>query len=303
MLLGELQLPSSFEDALGAFPLPKAISPDAPASGVKKWVELESAKDTMVIGSDDDTRDDGSEAETSVIDDLPPLVPDNSPTSHDLSATLATLWTDSENIDNLPLAENFVSHEPLKPPKAATKMPWTRIEDTLIIEGVGLYGNKWSKIAGTLPEPRTDDAVRNRWHRLMDKQRRRSPPASDAGDATPPASKRQCSPALPRPPLADCDAPAASSASVAYAPKDEAGKHGDMWTADEDMIIDHAVRVRGLRWKAIAALLPGRTESGCRNRWVRNQERVFAAAGIKIVGAKAVFDALESARQGNAAVL
>jgi len=43
-------LPSSFEDALGAFPLPKAISPDAPASGVKKWVELESAKDTMAIG-------------------------------------------------------------------------------------------------------------------------------------------------------------------------------------------------------------------------------------------------------------
>ena len=50
MLLGELQLPSSFEDALGAFPLPKAISPDAPASGVKTWVELESAKDTMAIG-------------------------------------------------------------------------------------------------------------------------------------------------------------------------------------------------------------------------------------------------------------
>ena len=298
MLLGELQLPSSLEDALGAFPLLKPISPDVPASGVKRWVELESAKDVVATGSIDSMCDDGSEAETSVIDDVQPLVSDPS-TAHALSSTLATLWpADSENIDNLPLAENFIPCEPLKPSKATTKMPWTRVEDTLIIEGVGLYGNKWSKIAGTLPEPRTDDAVRNRWHRLMNKQSRRSPPASDAGDETPPASKRQCSPATPRAPLADCDAPAASTALVASAPKEEAGKHGDMWTADEDMIIDHAVRVRGLRWKAIAALLPGRTESGCRNRWVRNQERVFAAAGLQVHGAQAVFAALESAKRG-----
>ena len=31
-------------------------------------------------------------------------------------------------------------------------------------------------------------------------------------------------------------------------------------------VIDHAVRMRGLRWRAVAELLPGRTESGCRNR-------------------------------------
>ena len=78
---------------------------------------------------------------------------------------------------------------------------------------------------------------------------------------------------------------------------EEGGKHGDMWTAEEDLIIDHAVRVRGLRWKAIAELLPGRTESGCRNRWVRSQERVFAAAGLHVHGAAAVFAALDAARQ------
>ena len=43
-------------------------------------------------------------------------------------------------------------------------------------------------------------------------------------------------------------------------------RHGDMWTHEEDLTIDHAVRMRGLRWKAVAELLPGRTESGCRNR-------------------------------------
>ena len=57
------------------------------------------------------------------------------------------------------------------------------------------------------------------------------------------------------------------------------------------------VRMRGLRWKAVAALLPGRTESGCRNRWVRNQEREFAAAGLHVHGAAAVFAALDAARQ------
>ena len=38
----------------------------------------------------------------------------------------------------------------------------------------------------------------------------------------------------------------------------DTGKHGDMWTAEEDQIIDQGVRLQGLRWKAIAALLPGR---------------------------------------------
>jgi len=39
-----------------------------------------------------------------------------------------------------------------------------------------------------------------------------------------------------------------------------------MWTEEEDRIIDYAVRFQGLRWKAVAAMLPGRTDSGCRNR-------------------------------------
>ena len=55
--------------------------------------------------------------------------------------------------------------------------------------------------------------------------------------------------------------------------------HGD-WSAEEDTMIVEAISRLGCKWRAVAALLPGRTESGCRNRWVRNQERVFAAAGI-----------------------
>ena len=47
------------------------------------------------------------------------------------------------------------------------KVPWTHEEDLKVLEGVSRYGQSWAKIARELPEARTDDAVRNRWHRLM----------------------------------------------------------------------------------------------------------------------------------------
>ncbi|EOD37481.1 hypothetical protein EMIHUDRAFT_225326 [Emiliania huxleyi CCMP1516] len=55
-----------------------------------------------------------------------------------------------------------------------------------------------------------------------------------------------------------------------------------IWTAEEDAFIDRAVRFRGLRWKAIAEMLPGRSETGCRKRWMRCQQRRLAARGIKV---------------------
>ena len=51
--------------------------------------------------------------------------------------------------------------------RAQVKVPWTHEEDLKVLEGVSRYGQSWAKIARELPEARTDDAVRNRWHRLM----------------------------------------------------------------------------------------------------------------------------------------
>ena len=73
------------------------------------------------------------------------------------------------------------------------------------------------------------------------------------------------------------------------------GRGGDMWTAEEDRTIDEGVRLEGLRWREVAERLPGRTESGCRNRWVRTQERLFAANGVQVHGAAEVFAALRAA--------
>ena len=45
------------------------------------------------------------------------------------------------------------------------------------------------------------------------------------------------------------------------------------WQVVEDQKIVEAVRLLGKRWPEIAALLPGRTGDGVRNRWHRLQAR------------------------------
>merc|ERR1719487_399422 len=109
--------------------------------------------------------------------------------------------------------------------------------------------------------------------------------------------KGQATSSSDRPALTQEETIGAAEALAAICVNDEQlnGRHGDMWTAEEDRIIDMGVRVQGLKWRAIAALLPGRTESGCRNRWVRTQERLFAAAGTPVHGAAEVFAALRKA--------
>jgi len=165
------------------------------------------------------------------------------------------------------------------------KTPWTREEDQLIEQGVRTFGNKWSRIAEMLPSERTDDSVRNRWNRLQrralrvtQKSARAVPPVPGAREAT------------------NTAADALSKVYVSDTPEDP-GRNGDMWTAQEDELIDDCVRNRGLKWRAVAALLPGRTDSGCRNRWVRTQERLLAAAGTTVHGAAEVFAALRAAGQ------
>ena len=109
-------------------------------------------------------------------------------------------------------------------------------------------------------------------------------PHAPAAAAPPPATATALVPA---------PAPAAPAAETAMEEAVE-GRGGDMWTAEEDRTIDEGVRLEGLRWREVAEKLPGRTASGCRNRWVRTQERNFAADGRAVRGAVAVFAALRA---------
>ena len=50
--------------------------------------------------------------------------------------------------------------------KPATRQGWNVQEDSIIVQGVHTHCHRWNKIAEMLPTPRTEHAIRNRWHRL-----------------------------------------------------------------------------------------------------------------------------------------
>jgi len=152
---------------------------------------------------------------------------------------------------------------------ARGRLAWTNTEDTMILHGVRLHGARWSKIAEMLPVARTNDAVRNRHTRLQRKRQRL--PAQHAG---PPLQQARALATDEQ--LGDSGVLMPPSSAAVAEDDAAASKHGDMWTEAEDSLIDTAVRHHKMRWKAIAAMLPARTESGCRNRWVRNMERARA---------------------------
>ena len=65
-----------------------------------------------------------------------------------------------------------------------------------------------------------------------------------------------------------------------------AARPGDMhcmWQPEEDELIDHAVSF-GMQWKAIEAMLPGKTAEGCCRRWLIAQQRRLASQGVKTRG-------------------
>lgn len=196
----------------------------------------------------------------------PPL---SRPLSYDRTASIESILSSSSSTSTYSLDEpepldDLDSLLPRRSSGPAVKQAWTAEEDRIIAEGVAMYGNKWSRIRKMLPatsSARTEDSVRNRWQRLQRKQSRRAAKGARAGDA------------------AGCKGGGAS-------------KYGDMWSAQEDAAIESGVIRHGLLFRDVAAQLPGRTESGVRNRWLRNVSKRLAARGVHAVGAPAVFAAL-----------
>ena len=207
---GDLQLPCSFEDALDIFPLCKPISPDLPFGGsrwqVMELPEEDGEESAMLsaAGVAEAMTNEGMEQHVHTHAELQQQAREGDEV---LAATgisaLSTLWTNGsqpheeaayrllhEGDQQLSPSSTMVAGPTMDESFAAVcgdlaadgaaaalkknqvKTPWTKQEDQAILEGVKVHGHKWSKIAMGLPctVPRTDDATRNRWHRLMNKQ-------------------------------------------------------------------------------------------------------------------------------------
>ena len=160
--------------------------------------------------------------------------------------------------------------------KRRKKVSWTTTEDLTILATVRRLGTQWNRIAHQLPG-RTPDAVRNRWHRL---QKTHNFWDNEEGHAALDALLLSCGFAKDWNPPGLEPEPASASASPGTAsPQRIVGSdHGrSMWTADEDAIIREGVRRLGCKWRKVAALLPGRSDSSVRNRWMRLQKERGAA--------------------------
>jgi len=64
------------------------------------------------------------------------------------------------------------AERPTSSRKGREVVPWRPSEDSTILQGVSDYGCKWSLIAQQLPS-RSENAVRNRWHRLENAEQTR----------------------------------------------------------------------------------------------------------------------------------
>lgn len=167
----------------------------------------------------------------------------------------------------------------------------------MVLAAVRTFGTQWGAVSGQLVG-RTADAVRNRWHRLQKRGladaseeavpcRQLLAAAAIAGDrpviwpeptadAQTPSQNEPCSGAAPTASTGLSGAASRAEPQPAFLPTSgevvclTGSDHGRArWTAHEDQVIQEGVHRWGCKWRQISAMLPGRSDSSIRNRWMR----------------------------------
>lgn len=149
----------------------------------------------------------------------------------------------------------------------AERKEWTAAEDELIRTSVQNHGCKWRVIASLLPG-RSDDAVRNRWNRLLEAQSPRTTVTELGRDLSEGSTSSAKGGGIRRP----------RGSSVGADGEPAAKPERVSWSRQEDDTIVRSVGEFGHKWGKIAQRLPGRTEHAIRNRYSRLQSLVSEQA-------------------------
>ena len=148
------------------------------------------------------------------------------------------------------------------------RLVWQQWEDDLILKTVAELGPKWRKVASLLAH-RSDDAVRNRWHRLSNAaSNANSQPNPETGEQGGQSNVYRCSRCGQPKRNHRCTAPDLGKEFERAEPKPQAESRLG-WSRHEDEIILSAVNEFGPKWVEICQRLRGRTEHAARNRYHR----------------------------------
>jgi hypothetical protein len=146
---------------------------------------------------------------------------------------------------------------------------WNGEEDAKLIDAVKKHGKKWVAIA-TLVPGRTDIQCRQRWTQTLDpsngKNKGRWKPDEDTKliEAVKKHAKNWVAVATLVPGRTDLQCRFRWVNMVEHAN----GKTMGRWKPEEDTKLIEAVKKHGKKWVAVAAMVPGRTDRQCRQRWV-----------------------------------
>jgi myb proto-oncogene protein len=147
---------------------------------------------------------------------------------------------------------------------------WTLEEDAKLTEAVKKYGTDWVAVAALFPG-RTNKMCRNRWTYTLDpaigKSTGKWTPEEDAKLTE--AVKKYGTDWVKVATLVHGRSNHQCRHRWTYTLDPTIGKSaGKLWTPEEDAKLTEAVKKHGTDWVAVAALVPGRTNKLCRNRWV-----------------------------------
>jgi hypothetical protein len=152
-------------------------------------------------------------------------------------------------------------------PANGNKGKWKPEEDAKLIEGVEKHGNEWGSVAAMV-SGRTNEQCRNRWVYKVDPNNQKSAgkwkPEEDA-ELTVAVHKHGKNWVTVAALVTGRTEKQCRSRWVGTL--DPNGMKGK-WKPEEDAKLTEAVKNHGKEWGSVAAMVPGRTNQQCRNRWV-----------------------------------